>query len=219
MLQHKNGVYVILNSGKRSNRRHSIGLLLIFGGTIITTFVIIGVVLCFQTITGQVQNDGNGLVVLRYPLWAKYIFCKKDKYLLSLPEMTYDHESRSPRFKNRSPCAICLDDFSKGDNVRVLPCNHIYHSDCIMPWLFLQKTTCPLCKESCVLDNVQISNPVAENLTMQNVVANDRHSFSEDDRAETNWCWYLCPYDHPVGIGLGILPISIFRFPHQTRDN
>ncbi|KAJ8907174.1 hypothetical protein NDN08_003656 [Rhodosorus marinus] len=42
-------------------------------------------------------------------------------------------------------CAICLDDFESGQTARQLACNHVYHKDCIDPWL-LQSSSCPICK-------------------------------------------------------------------------
>ncbi|XP_060105061.1 RING finger protein 215 [Heteronotia binoei] len=44
-------------------------------------------------------------------------------------------------------CAICLDKFHKNQCLRVLPCLHEFHRDCVDPWLLLQQT-CPLCKHN-----------------------------------------------------------------------
>ena len=41
-------------------------------------------------------------------------------------------------------CPICTDDFVKGQDLRVLPCNHKFHPDCIDPWLVNVSGTCPL---------------------------------------------------------------------------
>lgn len=41
-------------------------------------------------------------------------------------------------------CPICTDDFTAGEDVRVLPCNHKYHPACIDPWLLNVSGTCPL---------------------------------------------------------------------------
>ncbi|MEQ2209308.1 hypothetical protein XENOCAPTIV_028279, partial [Xenoophorus captivus] len=44
-------------------------------------------------------------------------------------------------------CAVCLEPFNNNQCLRVLPCLHEYHRECIDPWLLLQQT-CPLCKRS-----------------------------------------------------------------------
>ncbi|BCR88126.1 RING-H2 finger protein [Aspergillus chevalieri] len=43
-------------------------------------------------------------------------------------------------------CPICTDDFVKGQDLRVLPCNHKFHPECIDPWLVNVSGTCPLCR-------------------------------------------------------------------------
>ncbi|KAI9225837.1 MAG: hypothetical protein DHS80DRAFT_33322 [Piptocephalis tieghemiana] len=43
-------------------------------------------------------------------------------------------------------CSVCLDDFLVGDELRLLPCGHRFHSMCIDPWLLNKSSCCPLCK-------------------------------------------------------------------------
>ncbi|KAL8945702.1 MAG: hypothetical protein Q9222_007795, partial [Ikaeria aurantiellina] len=44
-------------------------------------------------------------------------------------------------------CPICLDDFiPQTTTVRSLPCHHIYHPECIDPFLLHQSSLCPVCK-------------------------------------------------------------------------
>ncbi|KND94299.1 Protein goliath [Tolypocladium ophioglossoides CBS 100239] len=43
-------------------------------------------------------------------------------------------------------CSICTEDFKVGEDVRVLPCNHRFHPNCVDPWLVDVAGTCPLCR-------------------------------------------------------------------------
>ncbi|KAL5224672.1 hypothetical protein ABZP36_011311 [Zizania latifolia] len=42
-------------------------------------------------------------------------------------------------------CAVCMDDFHLGVAAKQLPCNHVFHKDCILPWLDLH-SSCPVCR-------------------------------------------------------------------------
>lgn len=42
-------------------------------------------------------------------------------------------------------CPICRDDHTVGERLLQLPCLHIYHMSCVMPWL-TAKRTCPICR-------------------------------------------------------------------------
>ncbi|KAH8232696.1 hypothetical protein KR032_012227 [Drosophila birchii] len=48
-------------------------------------------------------------------------------------------------------CSICWDDFKIDETVRKLPCSHLYHENCIVPWLNLH-STCPICRKSLAED-------------------------------------------------------------------
>ncbi|XP_065055112.1 E3 ubiquitin-protein ligase znrf3-like [Rhopilema esculentum] len=51
--------------------------------------------------------------------------------------------NRWPYYDIRS-CAICLEEFSEGQDIRIVPCRHEFHKSCVDPWL-LSNCTCPLC--------------------------------------------------------------------------
>uniref|UniRef100_A0A6J0VDL1 E3 ubiquitin-protein ligase RNF128 n=1 Tax=Pogona vitticeps TaxID=103695 RepID=A0A6J0VDL1_9SAUR len=42
-------------------------------------------------------------------------------------------------------CAVCIEVYKPNDVVRILTCNHLFHKNCIDPWL-LEHRTCPMCK-------------------------------------------------------------------------
>ena len=46
---------------------------------------------------------------------------------------------------NRKNCVICLIDFKCGDKATMLPCIHMFHTNCIQSWL-KSNNICPVCK-------------------------------------------------------------------------
>ncbi|XP_055017391.1 RING finger protein 215 isoform X5 [Boleophthalmus pectinirostris] len=75
----------------------------------------------------------------------RQLFTKQDvvRRVSSLQTKTYSEAVES------GPCAVCLEPFYSSQCLRVLPCGHEYHQDCVDPWLLLRHT-CPLCKR-CIL--------------------------------------------------------------------
>ena len=58
-----------------------------------------------------------------------------------LPFVKYDKNKYSENYQ----CIICMEEFQKNEKVKLLPCGHIFHDNCIKEWLMKQKT-CPFCK-------------------------------------------------------------------------
>jgi len=49
-------------------------------------------------------------------------------------------------------CAVCMEPFEEGCLARTVPCMHIFHQNCIDPWLRLH-ASCPICKHSILQDD------------------------------------------------------------------
>jgi len=49
-------------------------------------------------------------------------------------------------------CSVCWEDFVLNEPVRKLPCSHLYHENCIVPWLQCHGT-CPICRKSLVSES------------------------------------------------------------------
>ncbi|KAI3982858.1 hypothetical protein MKX01_010341 [Papaver californicum] len=59
-----------------------------------------------------------------------------------LPDVNITEEILS---SDSSQCAVCKDEFELGSVTKQMPCKHIYHPDCILPWLELHNS-CPVCR-------------------------------------------------------------------------
>jgi hypothetical protein len=60
-------------------------------------------------------------------------------------------------------CSICTEDFERGQDQRVLPCDHRFHPECIDPWLLNVSGTCPLCRVDLRPQRSHTSQDVDEN--------------------------------------------------------
>jgi hypothetical protein len=58
-----------------------------------------------------------------------------------------DHQTGPADGADMGPCcAICLDEFEEKEKARRLPCRHLFHEDCLVPWLTERHASCPMCK-------------------------------------------------------------------------
>ena len=61
-------------------------------------------------------------------------------------------------------CPICLGEYTDGDEIRCLPCNHEFHKECVDNWL-ANHASCPACRHS-LQDLVNLTT-VAESVASQ----------------------------------------------------
>lgn len=96
----------------------------------------------------------------------------------SLPTVSVDEENAG------TECKVCQEEFSRNENVLEMPCKHLYHSNCIVPWLKLHDT-CPVCryslnKGSIVLGNEsQTTDEEQESMESESIIENQTSMESE----------------------------------------
>lgn len=70
-----------------------------------------------------------------------------------LAEMEYAEFAKSNETNSdmnaQDKCTICQDNFEEKTIIKILPCKHIFHKECIHVWLKNYHHKCPICRQSC----------------------------------------------------------------------
>ena len=85
-----------------------------------------------QKLKKEIYNPMPKIISRRLSLFYQ----DNDRYHVS--EKRKEHE-------DLKRCAICLEDFEPREQVLLTPCNHMFHEDCIVPWV-KNHGQCPVCR-------------------------------------------------------------------------
>lgn len=45
----------------------------------------------------------------------------------------------------KQTCVVCISEFRAGENIKITPCKHVFHEECLAPWLKMSNL-CPHCR-------------------------------------------------------------------------
>ncbi|KAL0714858.1 hypothetical protein Bca4012_021837 [Brassica carinata] len=112
----------------------------------------------------QAKEDDN---VLKYLTKETYNPAPKSQLLRNL-SLYYRNKnfglesSRNPQGysggEDEKRCAVCLEDFNPKETVMLTPCKHMFHEECIVPWL-KTKGQCPVCRFVILTPTRRASSP------------------------------------------------------------
>ncbi|KAI3735934.1 hypothetical protein L6452_15461 [Arctium lappa] len=91
--------------------------------------------------TGNDQN--NGVEKLRREVYNPGV-----QRLSLYDNDDYNSRAKSQETRNNEDgkrCSVCLDDFEPREMVTLTPCNHMFHDNCIVPWV-KSRGQCPVCR-------------------------------------------------------------------------
>lgn len=78
-------------------------------------------------------------------------WCRAVEQLPRSPWTTAPHEMSSRGAEGCNVCAVCTDEFHSDDTVARMPCQHLFHDECISKWLG-ETNSCPLCRLALPVD-------------------------------------------------------------------
>ncbi|XP_042045788.1 E3 ubiquitin-protein ligase CIP8-like [Salvia splendens] len=105
--------------------------------------------------------------------------------------------------KQQQECAICKDSFTLGTRINELPCLHLYHPSCILPWL-AARNTCPLCRYELPTDDKERNENQLiydSDAVLVDEVEVDAGA-GDDDAPRNRWFFLAAPIVSILGISL-----------------
>lgn len=78
---------------------------------------------------------------------------KEGKEVAAAPAVVVALPSVDVKCGGGGECVICKEDMREGREVCELPCGHLFHWMCILPWL-RKRNTCPCCRFRLPADDV-----------------------------------------------------------------
>ncbi|KAL6619036.1 hypothetical protein ACP70R_034175 [Stipagrostis hirtigluma subsp. patula] len=90
-------------------------------------------------------------------------------------------------------CSVCLDDLELGSQAKQMPCEHKFHSPCILPWLELH-SSCPVCRFELPSEETKDLNEPSNIDRTESSHEEVRADGPGNDSESSNRAWALVPW-------------------------
>ena len=91
----------------------------------------------FHVFNGEEEQNNN--LQIKEILRNLPVFKIDEKFM----EVSQKEENKNEQFQK---CIICMEKYIINDEVKTLPCFHLFHKDCIDQWFKAGNDSCPICK-------------------------------------------------------------------------
>ncbi|CAN6346396.1 unnamed protein product [Urochloa humidicola] len=90
-------------------------------------------------------------------------------------------------------CSVCLDDLELGSQAKQMPCDHKFHSPCILSWLELH-SSCPVCRFELPSEETKDLNEPSNAVRTESNNEEVRADGPGNDSESSNRAWALVPW-------------------------
>lgn len=91
------------------------------------------------------EEQKKVLKMLKKEVYMPKLLRRKPKLYYRDNPITISRELEKEKDEKAKRCAICLEDFEPQEIVTVTPCKHMFHEECIVPWV-KNEGRCPVCR-------------------------------------------------------------------------
>ncbi len=95
------------------------------------------------------------------------------------------NDEKLKSFGIENTCAVCKDEFVIGQECLLMPCQHHFHKDCLLPWLN-ERNSCPVCRFELPTDDEDFENRKKNRLNNNNNSNNNVNVITNDVGSYTN---------------------------------
>ena len=95
------------------------------------------------------------------------------------------NDEKLKSFGIENTCAVCKDEFIIGQECLLMPCQHHFHKDCLLPWLN-ERNSCPVCRFELPTDDEDFENRKKNRLNNNNNSNNNVNVITNDVGSYTN---------------------------------